>query len=82
MRIPNAILLAATLALALTLTACSKPEPDPAEPLDPQASAAAPAEATELRDAINEPLAKAHAVEATQAAEEAERQQSLEETGG
>lgn len=72
-------LLAATLGVALA--ACSKPEPDPAEPIDPQASTAA-AEATGLRDAINEPLDKARDVEATQAADEAERQQALEDAGG
>jgi hypothetical protein len=78
MRIPNAITLAATLVLGVA--GCSAPTPEPDEPLDPQAAADAPP--LELRAAIEEPLDKAKAVEATQAADEAERQQALEDAGG
>jgi hypothetical protein len=81
MRIPNAITLAATLVLGVA--GCSAPTPEPDEPLDPQAAAAAAdAPPLELRAAIEEPLDKAKAVEATQAADEAERQQALEDAGG
>jgi PBP1b-binding outer membrane lipoprotein LpoB len=79
MRHSYAIVLAAT---ALLLAGCSAPTPDPEEPIDPQATAAAADAPLELRAAIEEPLDKAKAVEATQAAEEAERQQTLEDTGG
>ena len=66
------------LAACLALAACDAPTPDPTpEPLpEPEARA------TGLRDAINEPLDKAKAVEATQAADEAERQQALKDAGG
>ena len=71
------------LALALLLGACSDPAPEPLpEPSpDPQTAEAEP-RATELRDAMQAPIDKAHAVEQTQAAEEAERQQALDEAGG
>lgn len=71
------------LALALLLAACSDPitEPLPEPSPDPQTGAAHP-QATELRDAIQEPLDKARAVEAAQAADEAERRDALENAGG
>ena len=56
------------------------PEPLPEPSPDPQTADAA--EATELRDAIQVPLDKARAVEDTQAADEAERQDALENAGG
>jgi hypothetical protein len=68
-------ILLTTLLLAL-LAGCDKPPPDPEAPPEPQA------EATELRDAIQEPIDKAKAFEATDAEREAERQKSLEEIGG
>ena len=57
------------IAALLVLGACSKPTPpDPERPVEPQASA------TELRDAIQEPLDKAKAVEGdVQKAAEAQR---------
>ena len=64
------------LAATLGLSACSQPPPVPADPPEPQA------QATELRDAIQEPIDKAKAVEATQNADEAERRQALEDAGG
>jgi hypothetical protein len=79
MRHSFAIALTATVFL---LAGCSAPTPDPEEPIDPQATAAAADEPLELRAAIEEPLDKAKAVEATQAAEEAERQHELETAGG
>lgn len=71
------------LPLVLLLAACSDPvtEPLPEPSPDPQTAAAA-TEATELRDAIQAPIDKARAVEETQAAEEAERQDTLENAGG
>ncbi len=65
------VLLTAVLAL---LAGCSKPPPDPDAPPDPQASA--------LRESIEEPLDKAHAVEDASAEREAERDQALEDAGG
>jgi hypothetical protein len=67
-----------TLAACLVLAACDAPTPDPAPDTLPEPEA----RATELRDAINEPIDKAKAVEATQAADEAERQKALEDAGG
>jgi hypothetical protein len=65
------ILCAALLALA----GCNSPDPAPDEGVpDPQA--------TELRDAINEPLDKAKAVEDAERDREAEREQALEDAGG
>ena len=72
MRLP--LILAACLALA----ACDAPTPDPAPDTLPEPEAPASA----LRETLNEPLDKAKAVEATQAADEAERQQALEDAGG
>lgn len=72
MRLP--LILAACLALA----ACDAPTPDPTPDTLPEPEA----RATELRDAINEPIDKAKAVEATQAADEAERRQALQDAGG
>lgn len=69
---------------ALLLGGCNAPDPAPDDGVpDPQAQAAAPAEgATELRDAIDEPLDKAKAVEASEEARDAERRADLEEAGG
>jgi PBP1b-binding outer membrane lipoprotein LpoB len=69
-------------AAALLLAACSDPvqEPLPEPSPDPQATTSA--EATELRDAIQAPIDKARAVEDTQAADETERQDALENAGG
>lgn len=66
----------------LLLAACSDPvtEPLPEPSPDPQTSAAEP-QATELRDAIREPIDKARAVEEAQAADEAERREALEAAG-
>jgi hypothetical protein len=66
-------------ALILILAACSDPAPEPLpEPSpDPQT-----ADATELRDAIQAPIDKAKAVEDTQAADDAERRDALENAGG
>ena len=70
-------------ALALLLAACSDPAPEPLpEPSPEPQTAAAEPEATELRDAIQAPIDKARAVEETQAADEAERQDALENAGG
>jgi hypothetical protein len=70
--------LAPTLLACLALAACDAPTPDP----NPDTLPEPEARATELRDAINEPLDKAKAVEATQSANEAERQQALRDAGG
>ncbi len=75
MRLP--FILAACL--ALSLAACDAPKPDPAPDTLPEPETA---QATGLRDAINEPLDKAKAVEAAQATDEAERQQALKDAGG
>ncbi len=72
MRLP--LILIACLALA----ACNAPTPDPTPDTLPEPEVAA----TALREAINEPLDKAKAVEAIQAADEAERQQALKDAGG
>jgi PBP1b-binding outer membrane lipoprotein LpoB len=66
-------------ACVLLLAACSDPvqEPLPEPSPEPQT-----AEATELRDAIQAPIDKAKAVEDTQAADEAQRQDALENAGG
>lgn len=68
------------LAACLVLSACDAPTPDP----DPDTLPApeATATATGLRDAINKPLDKAKAVEATQANDEAKRQETLRDAGG
>ncbi|MGH8073851.1 MAG: hypothetical protein ACREO4_07245 [Lysobacter sp.] len=65
------------IAALLVLCACSKPTPpDPERPVEPQASA------TELRDAIQEPLDKAKAVEGDmQKAAESQRA-AIEAAGG
>lgn len=70
-------------ALVLLLAACSDPAPEPLpEPSpDPQTTAAEP-QATELRDAMQAPIDKARAAEEAQAAQEAERQDALEDAGG
>ena len=65
-------------AAGLLLSGCNAPDPAPDEGVpDPQA-----AQATELRDAIQEPLDKAKAVEATDAARAAERDAALDAAGG
>jgi hypothetical protein len=62
-------------AVLLLLAACSDPPPVPDEGVpDPQA--------TGLRDAINEPLDKAKAVEDADRERQAERDQALEDAGG
>ena len=67
--------------LVLASVACSRPEPPEKErPVEPQAevaadtAATADADATELRDAIREPIERAEAVEGA-VLEAAERQQ-------
>ena len=76
--------IAGALLGALLLGGCDAPDPAPDDGVpDPQAAAAAPAEeATELRDAIAEPIDKAKAVEATEEARDAERRAELEDAGG
>ena len=65
-------------AAALLLAGCNAPDPAPDEGVpDPQA-----AQATELRDAINEPLDTAKAVEAADAERAADRDAALEAAGG
>ena len=66
------------LASLIALGGCDAPRPDP----DPDPIPEPQAQASQLRDAIQEPLDKARQVEATQAADEAERQQALDEAGG
>ncbi|PZO10374.1 MAG: hypothetical protein DCF27_01645 [Lysobacteraceae bacterium] len=70
MRLP--LILAGCLALA----ACNAPTPDPTPDTLPEP------QSTQLRDAINEPLDKAKAVEANQAAADAGRRKALEDAGG
>ena len=70
----TALILAACLALA----ACDAPPPDPTPDTVPEPQS----QATGLRDAINKPIDKAKAVEATQAAEAAERDKALQDAGG
>jgi hypothetical protein len=70
MRLP--LILAGCLALA----ACNAPTPDPTPDTLPEP------QSTQLRDAINEPLDKARAVEANQAIADAERRKALEDAGG
>ena len=67
-----------TLLACLALAACDAPTPDP----NPDTLPEPEARPTQLREAINQPLDKAKAVEATQAADEAERQQALKDAGG
>lgn len=69
------------LLACLALAACSSPPPVPeADPPEPQAAAAGGD--TALRQAIEEPLDKARAVEDAQAERNAERDQALEDAGG
>lgn len=56
------------LLAALCLASCGAPQPAPP--------------ATELREAIEEPLDQARDVQATQDADEAERREALEDAGG
>lgn len=67
------------LSAALALAGCREPTPDPSPLPEPQAAQPA---ATELRDAMQAPIDKAHAVEDTQRSEEADRQQALKDAGG
>ena len=67
-----------TLLACLALAACDSPTPDPSPDTLPEPEA----QPLDLRKAINEPLDKAKAVEATQAADEAERQKALQDAGG
>jgi hypothetical protein len=69
-------------ATCLLLAACSDPVQEPLPEPSPDPQTAAAAEATELRDAIQAPIDQARAVEETQAADEAERQDALENAGG
>jgi len=62
----------------IALAGCDAPKPDP----DPGPIPEPEAQATQLREAIQEPLDKAREVEALQAADEAERKQALEDAGG
>lgn len=76
---------AAVLLLVLSCAACSRPQPPPTdEPPEPQARAATEgAQATELRDAIQQPIERAKAVE--EAVRDAAEQQQAEidaQTGG
>jgi hypothetical protein len=70
--------IALILAAALLASACDAPKPDPTPDTVPEPQAAN----TELRDAIQAPLDKARAVEETQAADDAERREALEDAGG
>lgn len=70
--------LALTLLACVALAGCDAPTPDPAPDTLPEPEAGAGG----LRGAINQPLDKAKAVDATQAADEAERQKALEDAGG
>jgi len=72
MRLP--LILAGCLALA----ACDAPKPDPTPDTLPEPEV----RSTQLRDAINEPINKAKAVAANQAAADAERREALEDAGG
>lgn len=67
---------------AVLLAACSDPVQEPLPEPSPDPQTASAAEATELRDAIQAPIDKARAVEDAQAADEAERQDTLENAGG
>lgn len=79
----SALLMSAVLAATVLLAGCDSPEPVPDDGVpDPQAQAAPSQQATELRDAIREPIDKAKDVEAEEAAREAERQKALDEAGG
>ena len=68
--------LALILIACLATAACDAPTPDPTPDTLPEPKA------TELRHANNQPLDKAKEVEATQAADEAERQKALQDAGG
>lgn len=70
--------LALILIACLATAACDAPTPDPTPDTLPEPEV----RATELRDAINQPLDKAKEVESTQAADEAERQKALQDAGG
>ena len=83
-RLPTVLPAVALLLAATLLSACDAPDPAPDEGVpDPQAQTAPPAEeATELRDAINEPLDKAKAVEDAEKARDEARRAELEDAGG
>lgn len=75
---PTVLLLA-----CLALAGCSEPPPTPeADPPEPQVAAPAGGQHTELRDAMQEPIDKARAVEDAQAERNAERDQALEDAAG
>lgn len=68
------------LALALVLAACSRPQPpDTERPPEPQAGETA--EATALREAMQAPIDRAHAAEAS-VQEAAQRQQAAIDAAG
>lgn len=72
-----------SLLACLALAGCSDPPPTPeADPPEPQAAAPSGGQHTQLREAIQEPLDKARAVEDAQADRNAERDQALEDAGG
>lgn len=71
------------LLACLALAGCSDPPPTPeADPPEPQVAESTSGQHTELREAIQEPIDKARAVEDTQADRNAERDQALEDAGG
>jgi len=60
----TSFLRATALLLVLATAACSKPEPPKKDqPPEPQASQPQPAQDTQLRDAIQQPIDRAKAVE-------------------
>lgn len=71
------------LLACLALAACSDPPPTPeADPPEPQVAAPSGGQHTQLREAMQEPLDKARAVEDAQAERNAGRDQALEDAGG
>ena len=72
-----------SLLACLALAGCSDPPPTPeADPPAPQAATPAQGQHTQLREAMQEPLDKARAVEDAQAERNATRDQALEDAGG
>lgn len=81
MPVPRPIILAAMAAL-LACAACSKPEPPETErPPEPQAQPEAP-QATELRDAIRQPIDRAKAVEGQVQDAAAQQQAAIDAQAG
>jgi len=71
------------LLACLALAACSDPPPTPeVDPPEPQVAAPAGGQHTQLREAMQEPIDKARAVEDAQAGRDAARDQALEDAGG